>query len=754
MRVPIYLFLMLNMLTSCIHDAVDIHASSGDGPDEEYSIMVEVESCAGVGTKSSFTGADLCRVSDLNVFIYHKGSLLEDYSGYFTDLSPLMLAFPFDRDCFNIYMFGNVGEIVPPDDESDVKRLCHILDSYDDFRVKGFPVANAFMNYRKGSLAVFKLKKLVGQYNIVMRNSAMNASYKVKDVRFLNCAMDMYPFDTEAKATVFARPGEYGEPPEGDALTDADLSALNNGLPVSLYFVENVQGELLPENTDRKKKIPSMIEHLHKGVADACTYLEITADVFTQAARYTDAKYRFYLGQNETTDFSIRRNTLYDITLDFTQNMVCEEEWRIEVDEPEVKTLTLSSQEAHVVKGMGDYVLIYGPEVQVNEISAAGYDDILQWKLEDVLVNGKECQKLSLGTHKSISGMYAWGDDHRSMATGCQLVLETVEQYNGRPLKEEVLTVYVHDRIFPLMLRIESEGIGSEYQLEALTDAPVRTEFELSARLVVDGGSSGVYSTSAPLVGYTKEGYRCTKTAFLSLKDRGQSSQIYFRELNVNVCGVESELCRSGDFYMGVGGEVYWGPGTDRYPSRFTDLTSGADVSFAQTHNCSVPGCIRYGIYSGSVPVFLMAPKGRTCSTVFTTGTSNSLKYDINDYNSGDYVPFYIVNGGLVYSSPVTLLNESAKYLDDSARKSIIYKMYGPGRDVFYPNGAQWGSSSERTPGNIHTFGYTVGLIKQFFGNVHTWQIYQDYECDFFMTVNGCTAWMGASNLDTGFRLP
>jgi hypothetical protein len=79
--------------------------------------------------------------------------------------------------------------------------------------------------------------------------------------------------------------------------------------------------------------------------------------------------------------------------------------------------------------------------------------------------------------------------------------------------------------------------------------------------------------------------------------------------------------------------------------------------------------------------------------------------------------------------------------------------MYGPGRDVFYPNGAVWGGPAEMAPSGVHKFGYTAGLVKQFFGNIHTWQIYQDYECQFFMTINGCTTWPGASNLDTGFRL-
>ena len=82
-----------------------------------------------------------------------------------------------------------------------------------------------------------------------------------------------------------------------------------------------------------------------------------------------------------------------------------------------------------------------------------------------------------------------------------------------------------------------------------------------------------------------------------------------------------------------------------------------------------------------------------------------------------------------------------------------MFEMNGPGRDVFYPNGVKWGGSSENSPDPVHRFGYTAGLTRQFFGNVRTWQIYQGYECEFYMTVNGCTNWPGASRYAGGFTL-
>lgn len=751
-KVILFLFMTLTA-ASCVGHVPEIENPEHDSEDVicAFSVVVDVPQRV-KESRSSFSDEELDKITDLNVFIYHEGILLGNYSSYHTDMSSLMLAFPYDRDGFNIYMLGNVGKIEAPFHEKDIINLRYVAESYDQFHSKGFPIANVFADYRKGELAVFRLKRLVGQYDIMVRSSAVSAVYDVKDVRLLNCALDMYPFAPDMKATVFTRDGNYGESPQGDSLTEDDIRALNSGESVSLYLVENLQGELLPGNTDRRKKIPSSLESIDPGRAGSCTYLEVTADITTQSAKYTDGKYRFYLGQNQTTDFSIKRSTLYDVTLDFTQNMVSEEEWRIEVGDPEVNDMTLSKTEAHVVKGIGDHILISGPKVRVENCDFDG----LYHVLEDVVIDGREYQKLSFVTDKDIVGMYDWGMDYTGLAHKYDVFIETEELYNGRPLVKKSLSVYVHDRLFPVFLRMGSTGKDAPYQIEAVTDAPVNADFTVYAILNADVGKTGkvrTYDTSASANVISGDGYRCCCAGFPTLYNSGQSQDVYFREMHVILSGMENEYGDAMELYMGDGGEVYWGPGSGRYPEKFADLAEDSSIALYSTHSCSISGCVNIRVNSGNTLLFLMAPEGRTCNTVVTTGTSNSLKYDLIDYNRGNYMPFYVANGDLKYAYPVKLLDESAKYMDDSARKSVIYQMPGPGRDVFYPNGVRWGGISEGTPGNIHKFGYTAGLVKQFLGNIHTWQIYQTYECDFFMTVNGCTSWPGASNLASGFKL-
>ena len=729
--------------------------------EERYSITVEVDlPQSAADLKSSFTDDALNRIYDLNIFIYHEGELLKEHSGYFTDMSSLMLSFPSDKNGFDIYMFGNVGEVEAPDDEGDIIRMPWVIESYEDIMHRGVPVANVFPDHIKGTLAVFGLKRLVGQYNISLQPSAQSADYVVKDVRLHNCALDVYPFASDMKATRFTASGVYGESASADVLTADDVDRLNSGESVSLYFLENLQGELLPGNSDSRKKIPSSLDSIEKGLQDRCTYIEITADITTPAARYTDARYRFYLGRNQTTDFSVRRNTLYDVTLDFTQNMVCEQEWRIEVGEPLVDSLVISKDEVHVVKGVSDYVLIDGPEVRIN-LDESDSDAEFDCILSDVMIDGRKYQRLMFSTSADIVGLYEWKKDYRGLAREYDVVVESVETYNGRPLLKRRVKAYVYDRVFPLFIRMTDAGTSAPYMVEVLTNAPVSCKLQVAAEVTADVCVSDVtnvysYRTSASSMGTSSEGYSSCQALFSGLYDTpgsGDNKTVIFREMDVELSGIPDECCSAGELYVGSGGKVYWGPGQNRYPQRYSDLSSGSDFDMYHMHSCSLSGCIKYEIVSGSSVLFRMAPESKTCSSVRTTGTSNSLVWNVDDYNSCRYIPFYVANGDLNYAYPVVLQNDSPKYLDDSARRSIIYEVYGPGRDIFYPNGVSWGEYSGGSPSVKHRFGYTAGMVKQFLGNVHTWQIYQDYECDFYMTVNGCTAWPGASRLSTGFRL-
>ena len=82
-------------LSSCVKEPEMLPLET----EKSYPFTVGVETPENMtgNVRSSFTQGDLERISDLNVFVYHQGSLLEECSRYFSDMSSLFLSFPHFR---------------------------------------------------------------------------------------------------------------------------------------------------------------------------------------------------------------------------------------------------------------------------------------------------------------------------------------------------------------------------------------------------------------------------------------------------------------------------------------------------------------------------------------------------------------------------------------------------------------------------------------------------------------------------------
>ena len=117
--------------------------------------------------------------------------------------------------------------------------------------------------------------------------------------------------------------------PNGDSAAAQELAAFNSGSPIGFYMFENNQGELLPYNTTCSGKVfssGSIYEEL-------CSYVELQGtydDPLSGNPRHGTFTYRFYIGGNETTDFSVLRNHHYHIVVELNDDGVDETSWRVE----------------------------------------------------------------------------------------------------------------------------------------------------------------------------------------------------------------------------------------------------------------------------------------------------------------------------------------------------------------------------------------------------------------------------------------
>ena len=315
---------------------------ANDAVRDGIAIEVLCDDCSGgAATKSSFSSSALTKVNNVNIWIYSDGILDEAHSGYFSPASGISISFPsYDRS-YDIYMLANVGNVTPPADEEELAGWMYRFNDYGNFESAGFPMANSFLNYRPGDQTTFRIKRLVGEYVIRFEDSSSMMDHTIRSVQLKNCALQVGPFSDGTCCTSVI---EFG-----DHLSAADIATLNNGGEVSLYFLENLQGVLLPSNTDPKKKTPDYI--LDQRKQQNCTYIEVDTEVDTPTAHYESVRYRAYLGQDMTSDFNIRRSTRYYLDLNFESNMVQEEEWRIEPEDPEiVGTLKWKTREVYAMK--------------------------------------------------------------------------------------------------------------------------------------------------------------------------------------------------------------------------------------------------------------------------------------------------------------------------------------------------------------------------------------------------------------------
>lgn len=727
-------------------------------------------------SKSSYPSAAVDLLTDLNIYIYYKGRLLREYSGYYDDLSSIMISFPSGKDEFNIYMLGNVGRYDLPQDERKIEQSMYVVGSYGQFASCGVPVVGIFRNYIRGSFSDFPLQRLVGQFNIRMKESADEADYRIKDVRVMNCAMDVYPFSDDSKASIFSRSYHYADKSSGDMLNETDVENLNDGLPVTLYFVENLQGVLLPENTDKKAKIPSS---LSSSIADMCTYIEITADVTTQIAKYTDCRYRFYPGADETTDFSIRRNTLYDITLDFTQNMVCEEEWRIEAPVPEVVDVWLNKQEAMVIKGAEDMIFVRGldndgglMDFDVSVLSSSGYINVQK---QIVTYNGKRHLGLKFTSNVPLSGLYPIGVEPTYLTEVVRI--SSRETYNGKPLYSKDIPVRVYSKLFPLHVSLERRSGEAPYSIALRGRNPMGLGMSVSSNYVCDGNTFTTDQEYAYNFEYDDgDGVESSMNAVgLSPVYLGElSPDVTYKNLtsiNLVIRNVVSDVDEDAEtvlsypkfqesvfLFTGENTNAYFGPNPGLYPAfgkaypddLICDFNFEYDgVKYSKPINVGtgvkvvteglLPVCIcsknaRY-FYSGYVHCNLPEEVTGVFQVPF-------LQEDEGKYSK---FPFYIANGSMSCTNSVLVSGGSIGNWNNKTTRGVTMEFLGPGRDLFSET-RTYAYDQNRT----HKMEFLIQIWKNLFGTVKTQCSADRYVGSSFLTINGASAWVGGDTSESG----
>lgn len=138
--------------------------------------------------------------------------------------------------------------------------------------------------------------------------------------------------------------------------------------PFIFFVPENMLGDLLENNTDSDKKTPAQVRAIHGddvALAVERSAVTVSSPVSADWGDTGTITYRFCIGDNPTSNFDIRRNTLYEVVLTATENGYAIKDWKAQLDLNDRRTMLFRSA-ARKVDGSGTPYFVDTAFVEIN----------------------------------------------------------------------------------------------------------------------------------------------------------------------------------------------------------------------------------------------------------------------------------------------------------------------------------------------------------------------------------------------------
>ena len=272
-------------------------------------------------TKSSIY-PDENAINDINIYAYRDGKLVE----HIFKSNPATVSFELYKGyTYNFYAISNMGQIEMPTDESQVGSEVNLwiatIDDLEECIPMAWKTTGVSITGSQKSVNV-KLERLAARIGFTLDASLVNG-LKITSARICQSASVVRPFESGGSKITCEE-----ESLDGDYATDLDLKNLNDGNTIYFYSLENVQDNLLPQNTDPWQKVPDALG----SKAELCTYIEAVGTFEEGFLFKGSVTYRFYLGKDNTSDFSVIRNSDMHVTLTLTGEGLTEISWKVEPD--------------------------------------------------------------------------------------------------------------------------------------------------------------------------------------------------------------------------------------------------------------------------------------------------------------------------------------------------------------------------------------------------------------------------------------
>ncbi|MBQ0043454.1 MAG: DUF4906 domain-containing protein [Bacteroidales bacterium] len=341
-------------------------------PDDEEK--VEVTFCAdwAENTKSSLS-VRVDAINNFKIAAYRGGRL--DVSRYLSSGSRSASLEMVRNAEYAVYAIANAGDVTFPYKESDLSTFNIALSKISDLNT-GIPMCWSDDSYKpkeNDAVSLF-FDRLVSELSFRLDPGAMDG-LEVVSVRLMQGASYVIPFASGGSrvegSMVSGRPIVM----DGDYASKLDILALNSGKPITLFTLENRQGNLLPSNRDPMRKIPDNLSH-----PERCTYLEVLCRFTDESVMEGTVTYRLYPGEDDCSNFDLVRNHIYDLTLMLTPGGLREVSWRVE----NKASYKLSLGVWKIVKGMHEADDLYiGEKTRIQVALHSGLAKMLSGSLQD-----------------------------------------------------------------------------------------------------------------------------------------------------------------------------------------------------------------------------------------------------------------------------------------------------------------------------------------------------------------------------------
>ena len=277
-------------------------------------------------------------VSDINLLIYNEEGLLEERRYFparsFTASSgnARVKTTLLTEAAYDIFIAANLGYALPALGRQEVETYRFHM-AYPDEYSHGMPMCarlDGFISHGESSVTV-PLVRTMARIDLRLDRSKLRSdvSFQVTSVTVGNGPSSVCLFgDSRAESASQVFQGGFTLSGQQVQPLNIDETVGRSGA-VSLYLLENLQGDLLDTEDEREK---TFAEGRYPQV---CSYLEIKgsyhSDVWHTRPGET-VSYRFYLGDGPG-NFDIYRNTACEVTVCLEGDGLSEEGWRVDKGE-------------------------------------------------------------------------------------------------------------------------------------------------------------------------------------------------------------------------------------------------------------------------------------------------------------------------------------------------------------------------------------------------------------------------------------